>query len=69
MARISDAAGIERRVENPDCEDTVAGIEGQRSSSIYMLRLVLGKFGLVQFEALFAKPETKPFGFSQIFRN
>ena len=31
--------------------------------------LVLGKFGLVQFEALFAKLETKPFGFSQIFRN
>jgi hypothetical protein len=30
---------------------------------------VLGKFGLVWFEALFAKPETKPFGFSQIFRN
>ena len=29
--------------------------------------LVLGKFGLVRFEALFAKPETKPFGFFQIF--
>ena len=31
--------------------------------------LVLGKFGLVWFEALFAKPETKPFVFSQIFQN
>ena len=31
--------------------------------------IVLGKFGLVRFEALFAKPETKLFGFSQIFRN
>ena len=31
--------------------------------------VVLGKFGLVRFEALFAKPETKPFSFSQIFRN
>ena len=29
--------------------------------------LVLGKFGLVRFEALFAKPETKPFSFFQIF--
>jgi hypothetical protein len=27
--------------------------------------LVLGKFGLVWFEQLFAKPQTKPFGFSQ----
>ena len=34
-----------------------------------MYLLVLEKFGLVRFEALFAKPETKPFGFSQIFRN
>ena len=34
-----------------------------------MFYLVLGKFGLVRFEALFAKPETKPFGFFQIFWN
>ena len=32
-----------------------------------VLVVVLGKFGLVWFEALFAKPETKPFGFFQIF--
>ena len=36
---------------------------------LLLAQLVLGKFGLVWFEALFAKPETKPFGFSQIFRN
>ena len=32
-------------------------------------QVVLGKFGLVRFEAIFAKPETKPFGFFQIFWN
>ena len=32
-----------------------------------LFAVVLGKFGLVRFEALFAKPETKPFGFFQIF--
>ena len=31
--------------------------------------IVLGKFGLVQFEPYFAKSETKPFGFSQNLSN
>ena len=47
-----------------DCLKSGPGPHGPGSG---LDRLVLGKFGLVRFEALFAKPETKPFGFFQIF--
>ena len=52
-----------RRTKAQITEDNAATAEKKSAKA----EVVLGKFGLVRFEALFAKPETKLFGFFQIF--
>ena len=64
LSRVSSSAA-----ENTEIviETALAFLQSELSVLPELIRVVLGKFGLVRFEALFAKPETKPFGFFQIF--